>query len=175
MQVHVVKVFPIRVYVWPTHCNTMQHTATHCNTLQHTLTHQVLCIWEYGNALQHIATHCNTLQQTATHCNALQHTATHCNALQHTATHCNTLQHTEQLPNNSLQLVWFVCMCCLVLWTRGWGRLEMRLLPAVALGSSAELSTFTATPPRRRPARHHWSAVWSLHEPSSLCFFISLM
>jgi len=67
MQVRVLKVFPIWVYVWPIHCNTLQHTATHCNTLQHTLTHQVLGIWEYGNALQHTATHCNTLQHTAAH------------------------------------------------------------------------------------------------------------
>jgi len=89
---------------FPTHCNTLQHTATHCNTLQHSATH---C-----NTLQHSATLCTTIQHTAAHCKTLQHTATHCNTLQHTATLCNILQHTA--PHcNTLQHIatqWYMCL-----------------------------------------------------------------
>ena len=85
------------IYIYTTHCNTMQHNATHCNTLQHSLR---ITRQEYLRSIllhvtqqqRHTTTHSNTQQHTATHSNTLQHIATLCNALQHTATHYEEYQ-----------------------------------------------------------------------------------
>jgi len=78
-----------------------------------------------------------------------------------------------------------IVLCCFVLLTRGWGRLETR--PPVALGSSPELSAFTMSlaPPVRcdfvKPFRYRIPALviissqneWSLQLSSFLAFYVS--
>jgi len=61
------------LFIWTTHCNTLQHTATHCNTLQHTATHCNTCI---PRGLVSWSIWCVTLQHTGAYCNTLQYTAT---------------------------------------------------------------------------------------------------
>ena len=48
------------------------------------------------------------------------------------------------LSESLITLITFLWMCCFVLLTRGWERLDTR--PPVALESSPELSAFTISP-----------------------------
>ena len=85
-------------YIFPTNCNTLQHTA-------HAIQQNVSTLHIFNTRL-HTAAHCNILQHTATHCNTLHaqssktlstlHAFTFCyDTLKHAEIHYNTLQKTK--------------------------------------------------------------------------------